>query len=89
MTLIVIKDNEMIKMILTLTPQWMGTAATQRALEGRLLLVNLLCKVVSMMIMIMIFDDHAYLIFVIFFTQSIFLENKIYTEKRQFYALNL
>jgi len=24
--------------------QWMGTAATQRALEGRLLLVNLLCK---------------------------------------------
>ena len=25
--------------------QWMGTAATQRALEGRLLLVNLLCKV--------------------------------------------
>ena len=31
----------------------------------------------------------AYLIFVIFFTQSIFLENKIYTEKRQFFALNL
>ena len=55
-TMILIKDNEMIKLILTLTPQWMGTAATQRALEGRLLLVNLLCKVVS--IMIMIFDDH-------------------------------
>ena len=31
----------------------------------------------------------AYLIFVIFFTQSNFLENKIYTEKRQFFALNL
>ena len=30
-----------------------------------------------------------YLIFVIFFTQSNFLENKIYTEKRQFFALNL
>ena len=56
MTMILIKDNEMIKLILTSTPQWMGTAATQRALEGRLLLVNLLCKVVS--IMIMIFDDH-------------------------------
>ena len=30
-----------------------------------------------------------YLIFVIFFTHSNFLENKIYTEKRQFFALNL
>ena len=35
-------DNDDIMMIV----QWMGTAATQRALEGRLLLVNLLCKVV-------------------------------------------
>ena len=26
-------------------------------------------------------DDHAYLIFVIFFTRANFLENKIYTEK--------
>ena len=33
--------------------------------------------------------DHAYLIFVIFFTLAKFLENKIYTEKRQFFALNL
>ena len=31
----------------------------------------------------------AYLIFVIFFTRLKFLENKIYTEKRQFFALNL
>ena len=31
----------------------------------------------------------SYLIFVIFFTQSKFLENEIYTEKRQFFALNL
>ena len=31
----------------------------------------------------------SYLIFVIFFTQSNFLENKIYTKKRQFFALNL
>ena len=31
----------------------------------------------------------AYLIFVIFFTLAKFLENKIYTEKRQFFALNL
>ena len=30
-----------------------------------------------------------YLIFVIFFTLAKFLENKIYTEKRQFFALNL
>ena len=38
-----------------------------------------------------IFDKHtrAYLIFVIFFTLAKFLENKIYTEKRQFFALNL
>ena len=31
----------------------MGTAATQRALEGRLLLVNLLCKVIMIIIMMM------------------------------------
>ena len=31
----------------------------------------------------------SYLIFVIFFTRTKFLENKIYTEKRQFFALNL
>ena len=31
----------------------------------------------------------TYLIFVIFFTWAKFLENKIYTEKRQFFALNL
>ena len=31
----------------------------------------------------------TYLIFVIFFTLAKFLENKIYTEKRQFFALNL
>ena len=31
----------------------------------------------------------AYLIFVIFFTRAKFLENKIYTEKRQFFAFNL
>ena len=30
-----------------------------------------------------------YLIFVIFFTRAKFLENRIYTEKRQFFALNL
>ena len=29
-----------------------------------------------------------YLIFVIFFTRAKFLENKIYTGKRQFFALN-
>ena len=33
--------------------------------------------------------QHTYLIFVNFFTQAKFLENKIYTEKRQFFALNL
>ena len=31
----------------------------------------------------------TYLIFVIFFTWAKFLENKIYTEKRKFFALNL
>ena len=32
---------------------------------------------------------YTYHIFVIFFTRAKFLENKIYTEKRQFFALNL
>ena len=32
---------------------------------------------------------NPYLIFVIFFTRAKFLEKKIYTEKRQFFALNL
>ena len=31
----------------------------------------------------------AYLLFVIFFTRTKFLENKIYTEKRQFFAFYL
>ena len=31
----------------------------------------------------------AYLIFVIFFTLAKFLENRIYTKKRQLFALNL
>ena len=31
----------------------------------------------------------SYLIIVIFFTLTQFLENKIYTQKRQFFALNL
>ena len=30
-----------------------------------------------------------YLIFVTFFTRAKFLDNKIYTKKRQFFALNL
>ena len=30
-----------------------------------------------------------YFIFVIFFTRAKFLDNKIYTEKRQFFTLNL
>ena len=34
-------------------------------------------------------QSRSYLIFVIFFTLAKFLENKIYTEKRQFFALNL
>ena len=34
-------------------------------------------------------STRTYLIFVIFFTQAKFLENKVYTEKRQFFALNL
>ena len=33
--------------------------------------------------------SNAYLIFVIFFTRAKVLENKIYTKKRQFFALNL
>ena len=41
------------------------------------------------MIQIKITLLYPYLIFVIFFTLAKFLENKIYTEKRQFFALNL
>ena len=33
--------------------------------------------------------EAAYLIFVIFFTRAKLLENKIYTEKHQFFVLNL
>jgi len=36
-----------------------------------------------------LFPIFPYLIFVIFFTRTKCLENKIYTEKRQFFALNL
>ena len=35
------------------------------------------------------FKFNSYLIIVIFFTRAKFLENKIYTEKRHFFALNL
>ena len=53
-----------------------------------LALYSMMCNVLQYMVE----TDHAlrsYLIFVIFFTQAKFLENKIYTEKRQFFALNL
>ena len=36
-----------------------------------------------------LYSVHSYLIFAIFFTRAKFLENKIYTEKRQFFAFNL
>ena len=42
-----------------------------------------------MIMYLCIYDIFAYLIFVIFFTQAKFVENKIYTEKRQFFTLNL
>ena len=35
------------------------------------------------------YNLNTYLIFVIFFTRAKFLDSKIYTEKRQFFALNL
>ena len=41
------------------------------------------------MVLLMAGTIPAYLIFVIFFTRAKFLENKIYTEKRQIFALNL
>jgi len=36
-----------------------------------------------------IYNIQSYLIFVVFFTRAKFLENEIYTKKRQFFALNL
>ena len=45
--------------------------------------------IVLLMVMMLLELAGAYLIFVIFFTLAKFLENKIYTEKRQFFALNL
>ena len=45
--------------------------------------------IVNQLLVFLHFDLWPYLIFVIFFTLAKFLENKIYTEKRQFFALNL
>ena len=42
-----------------------------------------------MVVMVSVIMVMTYLIFVILFTRAKFLENKIYTEKRQFFALNL
>ena len=46
-------------------------------------IVNIVC------ILYVLYYILPYLIFVIFFTRARFLENKIYTEKRKFFALNL
>ena len=40
-------------------------------------------------LLIFVGGPETYLIFVIFFTRAKFLDTKIYTEKRQFFALNL
>ena len=54
-----------------------------RLLKSRAPLIILIITIGSITMLI------AYLIFVIFFTRAKFLENKIYTEKRQFFALNM
>ena len=46
-------------------------------------------KVKVMTVMNVLIKVRTYLIFVIFFTLAKFKENKIYTEKRKFFALNL
>ena len=51
--------------------------------------VVIMMTVVMTILMTAMMTGNAYLIFVIFFTLAKFLENKIYTEKRQFFALNL
>ena len=53
------------------------------------ILILLLKSYWSSPLMINITHFNTYLIFVIFFTLAKFLENKIYTEKRKFFALNL
>ena len=50
--------------------------------------VNPMCDCSSLKLLLKDFYvPCTYLIFVIFFTRAKFLENKIYTEKRQFFAL--
>ena len=51
----------------------------------RMVLIMMIIMMITRVLMVM----RAYLIIVIFFTLTQFLENKIYTEKRQFFALNL
>ena len=54
------------------------------------MVMTIATKMMMMVMMVMIaMVMGTYLIFVIFFTLAKFLENKIYTEKRQFFALNL
>ena len=48
-----------------------------------------LILIVTMVSITMTMTMTTYLIFVIIFTREKFLENKIYTEKRQFFALDL
>ena len=51
--------------------------------------VMLTMEMTSVVVIMVIVMGLAYLLFVIFFTRRKFLKNKIYTEKRQFFALNL
>ena len=66
--------------------QMVGQDYDGASLRLILVIVALVMMVMVMMSMVM---SLAYLIFVIFFTRAKFLENEIYTEKRQFFALNL
>ena len=51
--------------------------------------LNLVNVLGQMYFMDRFMNIYSYLIFVIFFTQAKFLDNEIYTEKRQFFALSL
>ena len=63
--------------------------ATHIITYGRPLVVVVVVEVVVYCLKVFKYMTVTYLIIVIFFTLTKFLENKIYTQKRQFFALNL
>ena len=69
-------------------PKWILNIGESVDLR-RFMRMKISIKVKVMTVMNVLIKVRTYLIFVIFFTLAKFLVNKIYTKKRQFFALNL